>query len=52
MERNTQQFSQNIPLKVYKATYWFDIWVGMLSEGQKPLKCSGQSEEPARGWSP
>ncbi len=37
---------------VPKWTYWCGTWVDMLSEDQKLLRCSDQSGELARGWSP
>ena len=36
----------------YQVTYWFDTWVGMLSEGQLLLKCSDLSQGLATEWSP
>ena len=35
----------------YQVTYWFDTWVGMLSEGQLLLRCSDLSQGLAREWS-
>lgn len=37
---------------VSQSTYWCDTWVDMLSEDQKLLRCSDQSAELAREWSP
>lgn len=48
-------WTHNPPLTeevVFKLTYWSCIWVDMLFEDRKLLRCSDRSEEPAKEWSP